>query len=542
MDKECGMYQVLEINLTAGNGAEKIIQEIAASPLRDKLILRDDKFLGRERYGEHLVNYLEFFTPEEGLADTAELLEELFPTESPDAQEPRADKDGEGSLQGAGNTGIQNEPGMSGQELVQGGTGSSLKQEAGREKGSGLQGAAEQAVAGNSQEQVSNPEIGAGQGCRVLLFQELAGRWKEGGRNPRIYLKVVKRPFQIPFVLELIPFVGSTLPLQEKALESVQQEVPVTYRMFTAEEYLSRGFYHIMDDLELVYSLSWYMDIYSILTGHVIEGRKVSQSFGQLLLEHAIPRLIERLEIISSFETYGYMQKRWENFCRRLSNASQPRKTVVRQEELADGANRKEQLSEKDLLMQEGKKDKANGISRPLEKEFPVQDGPEDRVNLENRMPEEELPIQEGTGDVANGMSQSPEEELQLQEGAEDKGNVKGKPPEELQRKGETGQGSEDKGNVKGKPPEELQRKGETGQDPEDKGNVKGKQPEELQREGETGQKAEETGDLPGEAEYPEWGQVIQLLVKFFSPVIEAASRDELFIGDWMPQFGKYLG
>ena len=58
MDKECGMYQILEINLTAGNGAEKIIQEIAASPLHGKLILRDDKFLGKEWYGEHLVNHL----------------------------------------------------------------------------------------------------------------------------------------------------------------------------------------------------------------------------------------------------------------------------------------------------------------------------------------------------------------------------------------------------------------------------------------------------------------------------------------------------
>lgn len=154
--------------------------------------------------------------------------------------------------------------------------------------------------------------------------------------------------------------------------------------MFTAEEYLSRSFYHIMDDLELVYSLSWYRDVYGILTGHVVEGRKVSQSFGQLLLEDAIPRLEERLEIISSFEEYGYMQKRWENFCGRVSVVSQP--------------------------------------------------------------------------------------------------------------------------------------------------------------EAEESHGGEEKGDSLGSEECPEWGHVIQLLVKFISPVVDATLRDELFIGDWMPQFGRYLG
>lgn len=316
MDKECGMYQILEINLTAGNGAEKIIQEIAASPLHGKLILRDDKFLGKEWYGEHLVNHLEFFTPKRELADAAALLEKLFPMESPDAQQP-------------------------GQE---------------------------------------DP----GQECRVFLYQKMEGNWKAGGKNPRIYLKIVKWPFQIPFVLELIPFEGATLPLQEKALERGQQEEQATYHMFTAEEYLSRSFYHIMDDLELVYSLSWYRDVYGILTGHVVEGRKVSQSFGQLLLEDAIPRLEERLEIISSFEEYGYMQKRWENFCGRVSGVSQP--------------------------------------------------------------------------------------------------------------------------------------------------------------EAEESHGGEEKGDSLGSEECPEWGHVIQLLVKFISPVVDATLRDELFIGDWMPQFGRYLG
>ncbi len=69
-------------------------------------------------------------------------------------------------------------------------------------------------------------------------------------------------------------------------------------------------------------------------------------------------------------------------------------------------------------------------------------------------------------------------------------------------------------------------------------GRVSGvSQPEAEERHG-----GEEKGDSLGSEECPEWGHVIQLLVKFISPVVDATLRDELFIGDWMPQFGRYLG
>ena len=78
MDKECGVYQIQEINLAAGYGAEKILQRIAASSLREKLLLRSNKFLEQGWYKENLVNFLEFFSPKDGLAETVKSLENLF--------------------------------------------------------------------------------------------------------------------------------------------------------------------------------------------------------------------------------------------------------------------------------------------------------------------------------------------------------------------------------------------------------------------------------------------------------------------------------
>lgn len=234
-----------------GMEQKKIIQKIAISPLREKLLIRDDKFLEEKWYQEHLVNYLEFFSPKEGLADTVEVLEELFPFESP-----------------------QND----------------LTEDTSQE-----------------------PDRQEEKEFEIFLYQKQEERWKAGDKNPRIHLKIVKWPFQIPFVLELIPYEGDSLALEEKIIENALSE-KISYCMFTSEEYLSRSFYRIIEDLELIYSLSWYQDSYDILTEKVVEGRRVSQSLGQLLLENAIPLLEERLDIISSFEDYEYMEKRWENY------------------------------------------------------------------------------------------------------------------------------------------------------------------------------------------------------------------------------------
>lgn len=41
--------------------------------------------------------------------------------------------------------------------------------------------------------------------------------------------------------------------------------------------------------------------------------------------------------------------------------------------------------------------------------------------------------------------------------------------------------------------------------------------------------------------EFPEWKEVISLLVTFISPIFHAIIQDEIFFEDWMPQLGRYL-
>ncbi len=268
MDKESEVYQFPEMNLIAGSGAEKIIQKIYDSSLRAKLLLKNDKFLNREWYQEHLVNYLEFFVSEEEFAETAEELEGLFFIEGAEWEQEEPQNDIE--------------------------------------------------------QMEKEPQNAPQQELQVVLYRKLSEKWQWGSKNPRIRLKILEWPFQIPFELELIPYAGTAVQITEKTLEDSASQEKIIYHMFSQEEYLSRSFYKIVEELELITPMSWYKDGYDILTTQMISGRKVSESFRQLFLENAIPGLKERLEIVDSFQDYKYMEKRWENYMGRFWTKSLP--------------------------------------------------------------------------------------------------------------------------------------------------------------------------------------------------------------------------
>lgn len=40
---------------------------------------------------------------------------------------------------------------------------------------------------------------------------------------------------------------------------------------------------------------------------------------------------------------------------------------------------------------------------------------------------------------------------------------------------------------------------------------------------------------------YPQWKDVIEVLGAFFTPVFEGVLKDEIFLGDWMPELRRYL-
>lgn len=123
----------------------------------------------------------------------------------------------------------------------------------------------------------------------------------------RIPLEFEREKYRIPFFIEVKSY-------KEVMMYPVEEEFErLKYFRFPTEEYISRGFYEILDKLELLNNLSWYKEIYDILLVEAVDGRRVRDCFGKLLEAKKIPSLEKRLDTIKSYENYGYMKKKWKN-------------------------------------------------------------------------------------------------------------------------------------------------------------------------------------------------------------------------------------
>lgn len=78
MESEKNQNNILSIYQTAILGAEEILRKIGAVPWNEKILLKDDTFLGNDKYQKMLLDRMEFFVPGEELADILKNLQELF--------------------------------------------------------------------------------------------------------------------------------------------------------------------------------------------------------------------------------------------------------------------------------------------------------------------------------------------------------------------------------------------------------------------------------------------------------------------------------
>lgn len=268
MEKKNEAEPIPWINLAAGCGAEKILCKIGESSFRDKLFLKNDNFLGRKQYQKNLLDHMDFFSPQEDIADTVKGLGELFESS-------------------------QNMP---------------VYQKAEEKISDNFRNL------GESQEEF----LERTEELQIFRCENQEDQTQEEGKNPRIFLEIRWNPYRIPFELEIIPYKGHNIYPKEKELEEVTfGKEKIVYYKFPSEEYLARGFYEILNSLELLNDLSWYKEIYDILTMESVDGRKVWDSFRRLLLEQPMPSVEKRMDTLKSYEDYWYMKKKWKSQSRR---------------------------------------------------------------------------------------------------------------------------------------------------------------------------------------------------------------------------------
>lgn len=137
------------------------------------------------------------------------------------------------------------------------------------------------------------------------------------GRVLQFSTEILQKPYRIPMEIRLIPYTGHKVYPRQISGKGILDQEPYTYYKFPSEEYVALGFYEILNGLEFVKDLSWYKDIYEIVSKESLQGRKIWESFEHLLTKHPIPSFEKRLDTIKAYKDYGYMKKRWKSQSRR---------------------------------------------------------------------------------------------------------------------------------------------------------------------------------------------------------------------------------
>lgn len=327
--------QVPLMNLIAVCGAQKILRKIAHSPFREKLLLRNNYYLGVEWYQNHLVDRLEFFSPEEEMAETIEgLIEEIssIETDNQKTEETETDKQKTAVCDKTEETETDKQKTTVSKKTEEA---DSFKSEDSRKRKTTGETEADNAkdfeklksAVYNESKEIEPDNIKDEENLKKEFYKRTIEvqvsfckmkeqKGKRGMKNPCILLEIAWGTCQIPFELEIFPYKEHHIYPQEKILEEIfPEKEKAIYCKFPSEEYLSRGFYEILNSLELLNDLSWYQEIYGILTRESVNGRKVWDSFRRLLLEQPMPSVEKRLDTLKSYEGYWYMEKKWNNQC-----------------------------------------------------------------------------------------------------------------------------------------------------------------------------------------------------------------------------------
>ena len=86
------------------------------------------------------------------------------------------------------------------------------------------------------------------------------------------------------------------------------------YLCYSKESILAESLFEIMRKLELISDMSAYAEANQILKEYSISGRYILDEF--IAMAEKEPKVVsmKRIEQISSYKSYGYMKKRWQQY------------------------------------------------------------------------------------------------------------------------------------------------------------------------------------------------------------------------------------
>lgn len=124
---------------------------------------------------------------------------------------------------------------------------------------------------------------------------------------------------KVPVKIKLEPVAKENLTPYVKDIQLfLNNNRKIQVYCFPSEYVVTEKFLEILEKLELLNDLSCYMDIYEILKKEALSGRKVWELLQEGCEERRIPVEEKRMELLLSYRTSRYMEKKWKAYLRRI--------------------------------------------------------------------------------------------------------------------------------------------------------------------------------------------------------------------------------
>lgn len=155
---------------------------------------------------------------------------------------------------------------------------------------------------------------------RETSRQEEQRKWtyqyeeKEG--YVQIFLNCTYREMQVPVTMCIKPISFSSQKPKKRELSLLFEKKVCEYFSYSKENVLSEALFEIVHKMELISDMANYDIVNEILSTQSVSGRYILEDLKAKAVKS--PKMIskKRLEQIAAYKSYGYMKKKWQQYCR----------------------------------------------------------------------------------------------------------------------------------------------------------------------------------------------------------------------------------
>lgn len=156
-------------------------------------------------------------------------------------------------------------------------------------------------------------------------------QYEEKGDQVLVQLNCTYKQMQVPVTVSIKPVVLSTQKPKKRELPMLfETKKAYEYFSYSKERVLTEALFEIVQKLELISNMESYDIVDEILKTQSVSGRYILEDLKAMTEKSPKIKSAKRLEQIATYKDYGYMKKKWQQYCR------QQKKEMTDWEELMD--------------------------------------------------------------------------------------------------------------------------------------------------------------------------------------------------------------